>query len=367
MSRHFGLLGLLTLAACSSSAPADGLVIDGVDGREIRGLRLTSQSGNCLTIRNSRNITIRESEIGPCGTTTGPHHGIQVLNSTGIKIYDNYIHPEHRAAKCCDSGNGILLDDSGEIAIQGNVIAFGESNIEVHQNVQHVTITGNFLLNPQGVFPRGQQVQAWHSHDITVENNYTLASREAKYKMPENQEDALSFGFSRQILVRGNYVRGGQSVSGCGIIADEAADAVHFQSNTVIDTGQCGIGVASGTSPIVEGNKIRIRNPVPNGGNTALYVWKQPTAPCGPTRIARNIATTVRADGTHSGWWNGGGCDPVTLVGNVWNAAALPLLEPIEVKLPAPAIPPRPFACAPASPFTTKPTCPAPRASALRP
>jgi hypothetical protein len=332
-----------------------------VDGREIRGVKISTKSGNCVTIRNSRNITIRESEIGPCGTSAGPNHGIQIQNSTNVKIYDSYIHPEYRAKACCDTGDGILMDDSSAIVIQGNVIAFAESNIEAHKNVRNLRITGNFLLNPQGAFPRGQQIQAWHSQDITVEANYALASRERMYHLPENQEDAFNFGFADRVMVRGNYVRGGESKSGCAMITDEAADNVSFLDNVVVDTGQCGIGVASGKNAVVENNKVRIRNPVPEGGNTAVYVWKQDDPPCGPTRFANNIATTVRVDGTHSGYWDGGGCGPVTLVKNVWNEAALKLLEPVQKKMPAPAIPPRPFACAVVSPFTAKATCPAPK------
>jgi hypothetical protein len=52
-------------------------------------------------------ITIRNSEIGPCGS-----NAISITGGTGIKILDNYIHAEVPAvlankAGCCDSGDNI--------------------------------------------------------------------------------------------------------------------------------------------------------------------------------------------------------------------------------------------------------------------
>ena len=57
-----------------------------------------------------------------------------------------------------DTGDSIFLTDSKDVHIQGNVIAFGESNIENHASV-NVSIVGNFLLNPLGPNPHGNQVQ----------------------------------------------------------------------------------------------------------------------------------------------------------------------------------------------------------------
>lgn len=348
-------LSFLMAGCVTTNGQGTGLVISGQSNREYRGLKISTKSGSCVTIVNSTNITIRESQIGPCGTSSGLKHGISVQGSTGIRIYDSYIHPEHRATKCCDTGNGIFLTSTSDVTIQGNVIAFGESNVQAVKDVSGLKVIGNFLLNPQGPFPRGLQVQAWYSRDVLVEGNYTLSSNDPRYGFPQYQEDALNFGNGSGFVVRNNYVQGGTAVSGCGILADDGADDVLFENNAVLDTSGCGIGIASGVRQVVRGNKVLSRTPQPKAGNTALYVWKQyPQKPCGPTEIVNNIATTLRADGTQSGYWNGGGCDPVTLDGNVWDRRAQLLLEPVATKLPPPAIPPRPFACAARSPFTNQ-------------
>lgn len=356
------LLALCTfLSACAQvdGAGEEGLVIRGKKDLLLKNLRISTKTGSCITIFDSTNITIQESQIGPCGKEGGQKHGIKIEKSSGIQIYDSYIHPEHRAKECCDNGDAIFMENASKITIQGNVIAYGESNVEAVRNVQELKVVGNFLLNPQGVFPRGQHVQAWHSRDVLVENNYALSSRAAQYVMPENQEDALNFGFGNRFIARGNYLRGGQSVSGCAIMADEAASDSVFENNVAVDTGQCGIGIANGERNAIKGNKVLIRNPVPKAGNTAIYVWNQDPGPCGPTQILQNIATTLRTDGTHSGYWNGGGCEPVTLAGNVWNEAALRQLEPADRRLPPPLIPPQPFACAIRTPYTNqKSQCP---------
>lgn len=242
------------------------------------------------------------------------------------------------------------------IHIQGNVIAYGESNIEA-VGVKDLDIIGNFLLNPLGAFPRGQNVQVYFgSSDILVEGNYALASNDPQYLYPPDQEDSLNFGESNQIVVRDNYVRGGESLSGCGIITDFGAHNAQFINNTIVDTGQCGIGIASGRNPIVDRNRVLNRNPLPGGGNTAIYVWDQYSPePCGPTRVSNNIASELKPDGvTESGFWNGGGCDPVTLSNNIWDQAARNILEPIGVTNPAPLIPPRSFACVAPSPYSTQ-------------
>lgn len=335
------------------------LVIDGQTNQVYENLRITSATGNCVTITNSENITIRASEIGPCGTHLGAihHHGIRVEESSNnIKIFDSYIHPEYRSSTCCDSGNGVFVTDSTTIHIQGNVIAYGESNIEAF-GVTDLDIIGNFLLNPRGDFPRGQNVQAWYGNsDVLVKGNYALASGDSKYLYPPDQEDSLNFGDSNKIIVRDNYVRGGKSPSGCGILADYGAHNAQFINNTIVDTGNCGIGITSGSNPIVDTNRVLNRKPIPGGGNVAIYVWDQYyPEPCGPTKVSNNIASELQPDGvTESGFWDGGGCEPVTLSNNIWDQEARDILEPIDVTNPAPLIPPRPLACVAPSPYSTQ-------------
>lgn len=115
---------------------------------------------------------------------------------------------------------------------------------------------------------------------------------------------------------------------------------------------------------MVSDNKIYNASPVAGGGNTALYVWKQYQPPCGPVTVSRNVADALKPGGSHSGYWNGGGCEPVTLLGNVFSEAAAAIFAGTPALLTPPEIPPQPKNCVANSPYsnnTSKARCGAAR------
>ncbi|HUZ48096.1 MAG TPA: right-handed parallel beta-helix repeat-containing protein [Terriglobia bacterium] len=334
------------------SSRSGPIVIKGEKGTVINHLQISSATGDCVTIEDSTDITIKNSEIGPCLGS-----GIRISGGSGINIYDNYIHPEAPLSACCDRSDGIFATSTTNLTIQGNVIAYGETNIEVGKAAT-VKVIGNFLLNPRNTLTgsRGQNFQSWNgSRDVLVENNYALASLDTDiYKFPENQEDSINFGETEGVIARNNYISGGHSRSGCGLMADIGANNVTFQGNVLVNTGQCGIGIADGTNQVVKGNRVINRTPVNGGGNTAIYVWKQYAPPCGPVTVTDNIATQIKVNGTESSFWNGGGCGSVRLQNNVWGSRAVRLLTPIQKRLPAPLIPPQPYRYSIPSPFSSQ-------------
>ncbi|HEY1954952.1 MAG TPA: right-handed parallel beta-helix repeat-containing protein [Polyangiaceae bacterium] len=337
-------------APAPALTPSGPLDLSDAGDASFTGLHVTSDAGPCVHIDGVSNVTITASEIGPCAG-----NAVEISNADAITISDSYIHPEHEAAGCCDSADGVFATDTTNLTLQGNVIAFGEANIELTA-AMHVHVVGNFLLNPQNAGSRGQNFQAWSNvTDVLVQGNYALSSMDAQYKYPEKQEDSINFGFADQIVAKDNYVTGGHSPSGCGIIADEAATNVQFLDNVLVDTGQCGISIASGTNQIVDGNKIINSTPVQGGGNTGLVVWSQYPDACGPVTVSNNVSSELKPDlVTESGYWNGGGCDPVTLTNDTFDAPARAALTPVAQKLPPPLVPPTPVACAPATPWTTQ-------------
>jgi hypothetical protein len=344
--------------ASGALTPSGPITLSGQSNVTIENLHITNPNGDCVTVSNGTNVTIRQSEIGPCGG-----NGIVVSGGNTINVFDNYIHPEGKLAGCCDVTDGIYASGTSNLAIQGNVIAYGEANIEA-QNQIHLSVIGNFFLNPRGGGnSRGQNVQVWgNSTTVLVQNNYTLSSTDtATYAFAEVQEDSINFGSNISgVTAQGNYVTGGHSGSGCGLIADTGTLNVEFRSNMLLNTGQCGIGITDGMNAVVDSNKILNTTPVSGGGNTAIYVWKVNPSdpPCGPTQVTNNIASAITSSGSPNSYWNGGGCDPVTLTGNTFDAAAQQKLSPASVQLPPPAIPPLPETCAIASPFTNNASVP---------
>ncbi len=341
-------------AALTASGP---IAINGQSDVVIEGKKITNPNGDCVTIVNAKNVTIRASEIGPC-----KGNGIVMSSSSTVSVLDTYIHPEGQISGCCDKSDSIYARLITGLAIKGNVIAFGEANVEI-QRSSNVVVSGNFLLNPRNGANRGQQVQCYEAcSNVTIENNYTLASKDPKYKYPANQEDALNYiggpaGPSTNAVVRGNYVQGGFSGSGCGIISDAGVSGYQILNNTFVDTVQYCIGVAIGANGTITGNKVRQTTTVPGGGNTALYVWNQyPSAPCGPTAISGNWFAAKNAAGAWNSYWrNGADCSPLTYSNNVTDAAALAAMTPIP---PVPLIPPAPVACVATSPWTNQTSLP---------
>lgn len=338
------------------------IVLQGQSGKVIQGLHITSQSGDCVRIIGSTNITITDSEIGPCAG-----NAVYMKGGSQISIFDSYIHTETPSATCCDRNDGVVAVGTSQLLIQGNIIAYGESNIEVLDG-SNISVIGNFLLNPRsdadGSVARGHNFQCWSTtstspgcSNVTVQNNYALSSTDkSKYLYPEATQDSISFGESNGAVARGNYIAGGHSVSGCALIADFGANNIQFIDNQLVDTGQCGIAIADGTNQLLDGNRVINRNPVPGSGNQAVYVWQTYGAKghCGPVTVQNQIATEYKPDGIQSGFWKGPGCDPLTLNNNVFGLLADVLLTPVSTVLPAPPIPPQPKNCVVISPYSNR-------------
>jgi hypothetical protein len=185
-----------------------------------------------------------------------------------------------------------------------------------------------------------------------------------KYLFPANQEDSINFWRSEKFIVLNNYIVGGRSRSGCGLLIDDRSNYGQLLKNILSDTGQCGIGVADGVGHVIDGNKILNLTPILGAGNVAIYVWKQYNSNlfgCGGPIVGRqiqvlnNVADALKPDGvTHSSWWNGGGCDPIAMRNNTWDQAAYNLLYPMAAKNPPPLIPPQPHSCVITSPYSTQ-------------
>jgi hypothetical protein len=337
--------------ASAPLTPSGPVVINGENGTVIRGLKITSTTGDCVTITKSSNITIMNSEVGPCAG-----NGIRITGGTGISIYDSYIHTETQSPGCCDHNDGIFAyENPSNLFIQGNVIAYGESNIEV-QGGTTINVIGNLLLNPRGPYPRGQNFQCWSDcSGIVVQNNYALSSTDtSQYLYPEATEDSINFGMTDTALIQGNFITGGHSVSGCGIMADTYSNAGTIVQNALLNTGACGIGLTDG-SHTASGNRVYNTNPVSGGGNTAMYAAHYgQSSVCGPMTITNNIADEIRTNGYHSGWWNPGSCGAIDISTDVFEAAADPLLTPVSTVFVPPQIPPQPNSCVALSPYSTQ-------------
>jgi hypothetical protein len=369
------LLAILTQHAQAATTQTKTMVIQNQTGTVVTGLNISTTTGPCIQIINSTNITIEQSQIGPCGTnaSTAASQGISISGSSA-NIYDNYIHVENQAAVCDDDShdNIFITGSSNNVNIQGNVIAYGEANIKV-VGASNVSAIGNFLLNPRGVLScsdpdnvGGDQFQSWGTSttqpntNMTVSNNYTISALTG-YLYPSNSSDQINFGNTTGIIAQNNWINGAQYANACGITIDYGSNSAQVIGNTVDNTYNCGIAIATGTNHTVSSNKILITGGGPNAGGIAIVGSFNSPSPCGTITLSYNYAYAAQSSGWVQGYYNDGYCTAMTLTSNtldvgctVPNCKAYSALYTLPTTNPPPLIPPQPYSCVATSPYSTQ-------------
>jgi hypothetical protein len=215
---------------------------------------------------------------------------------------------------------------------------------------QGVLVTGNFVRNVKGPFPRGQMAQfdTVTGAGNAVRDNYAINDRGKS--LPEDVINMYkSTGTADSpIVIENNYLTGDptdgstdKSVSGSGImLADFGGAHILCRKNVILSAGQVGLGVAGGTFIRVEDNLILGRKS--NVSNTGLYVWNQSKLPSDHVTVVRNRVGWVNKDGEETSWWDGGGVQQLVQSENHFADAALP--DAIPVPPSRAPLPPRPWA-----------------------
>jgi len=109
------------------------------------------------------------------------------------------------------------------------------------------------------------------------------------------------------------------SDSGSGMmLGDAGGQHIIARFNTLLNTGQVGIGIPSGTDVHVTDNVVYgEQGPASNIG---IYVWNQYSTPCSGIEIARNQVKWYRFDGVESAISDAGNCGVVNFTANNWSA-----------------------------------------------
>ena len=103
-------------------------------------------------------------------------------------------------------------------------------------------------------------------------NNYIPSSTDlTQFHFAEATVDSVSFGTSDSFTVQNNFITGGHSALGCGIILDTNTNAGSIVHNRLLDTGQCGIGITDGSHTASANLRLQ-PDTDPGGGNSAIYV-----------------------------------------------------------------------------------------------
>ncbi len=273
----FNVLAQAGATFCGPYVVSNPIAYDGVSNTTISELEIANPNGNAIRLKNCHNITIERCKIGP---SLG--NGIDLLNCTNITILD------------CRMDN-----------VATGVYAVNSETIKVN----HIEVT-----NVNGPFPRGQLVQF---------NNVNGTGNLVNYNVVENpvgssgQEDAINMYISNgtasdPIQIIGNWIRGGgPSNSGGGILlGDNGGSYCVVKDNILVDPGQYGIGVSSGTNIEVSNNKVFGSQQTYT--NVGIYVWNQYNTSCGTITVQNNQVNWTNKDGVSNGGWNNGNCGTVT-------------------------------------------------------
>jgi parallel beta-helix repeat protein len=272
--------------------------------KTITGLRINGGSGTCITLTACSNITITNCIIGPSADV-----GIHLVGCNDITIT-----------------NCSFMSNQSGVYVQG-----GGNNIKINNNQ---------FTNLVGSFPRGQYVQFDGVNGSGNEIRDNVGEMVLKFGS-RNPEDLINlyktYGTATSpILISGNRFRGGgPDTTGGGIMTGDNGGAyVTVQDNILVDPGNQGISIASGTNINLLNNKIYGRQqPFTRLG---MYVWNQTAgSSCANNRVEGNAVNYTNKYGVLSGGYNNGNCGPVTgWDNNNWFATFGPEILPDRLLCP---------------------------------
>ncbi len=276
-----------TSAAVTTSPPSTAEVVEGVltlsgeSGHVLTGIHMSNPDGNCVEIKESSDVVIEDSEIGPCGG-----HAVTVDASSSVRIEGNTF---------TDSQSGVYAHASESISVVDN--EFNDAGRNFVQ-FDKVSGAGNEISNNRGDNQLG---------DSDAEDFVSI------YQSGGTPDSPL-------LVVDNEFSGGGPSTSGSGImVGDGGGSHIVVTGNVLTSPGQVGIGVAGGNDIVVADNTIY--SATHPWSNVGIYVWNQSDDECEDVEVRDNRVDWSDSDGSPNPSWDSGDCG--NIVGwddNEWNA-----------------------------------------------
>jgi len=197
-----------------------------------------------------------------------------------------------------------------------------------------VNVNKNQVMNVQGPLPRGQMVQFNNVSGSGNVISYNICENIAGQSYPEDVINLYKTNgtASSPVQVIGNWIRGGgPSSTGGGImLGDQGGSYVIAQDNILVNPGQYGIAVASGTNIQVLNNKVYSAQQ--SFSNVGLYIWNQYNTSCSLNAISGNQVSWKNSAGSENDGWNAGNCGAVSGWGtNAFNAPIDASILPTQI------------------------------------
>ena len=251
-----------------------------IEGVVIEGLTVANDAGGCVSIIHGADVALRDSTIGPCDG-----EAVYLSEVTRAEVTGNSV---------ADTATGVLIHLSASIVVDENTFESAGRNYVQFDKVSGAgsSISGNRGESDLGASGAEDMISVFESNGT-----------------PESP-----------IRIVGNYLRnGGPSASGSGILLGDGGGSHQLaDDNRLVNTGQVGIGVASGTEITVSNNQV-YSEALP-WSNVGIYVWNQYPTECSSVTVAGNQVNWTSATGRENHWFNGGGCSGLDAFENEWGA-----------------------------------------------
>jgi len=284
----------LALSGLVASGP---IVLNGEQNVVISGLHITNPTGTCIEIKGgSSNITIENSEIGPCGAK-----GVDIVGSDHVMIRNNKLH---------DIWNeGVMSYQSHHISVDSNVMDNVESGYEMWTTSDgNLSFTNNHVKNvsrrtgslnggnvAMAAFVRGGNIRINNNIAINVLGESNPADLINIYKSNGTAGDPIQ-------IKNNKFLGGGPMDSGGGIIlGDQDGSYQIAENNILVNPGQYGIGIAGGHHNTLRNNTV-YSDDKRDFTNVGLFVFRFNSSNDG-TAPGDCYANTV--SGNKITWWKG--------------------------------------------------------------
>ncbi len=284
--------------------------ISAKSGQIIENVHVVSSNGDCIVIQHDvRDVTIRNSEIGPC------------------TLRDK------------KSARGVFAADrSTNITIDHNVFHDVSTGAFFYKSLHPIRFDHNYIYDIHGPFPQGNMIQ-FHSVVSGTEGSRILCNisdqqGSRRLEVGDHVSMFLSLGLpSDRTEIAYNRLRGGSNKSGSAIqAADGGGGNVWVHDNTVVNVGGAGIALSSGQNVTIENNRI-YSDGVATLSGAGLHVRNDYP---GKTVCDGNVVTHNRISAMNSAWHSKPVREPVyVLPGSCTNTAVSENAEGSDSMSPA--------------------------------
>ncbi|MDR3492093.1 MAG: RICIN domain-containing protein [Gammaproteobacteria bacterium] len=334
--------------------PSPPIVINGQSNVTISNVKISNPAGPCILVKgNSKNITIKNSELGPCKTDfahpmpdlTNVGAGVFVIDSGNVTVNNINVHDTDDAGVTIFYGSDYLVSNSQFTKINSNAVKVqGSANVTIQNNkintvtsgiyvatTTNVKVLKNNLAHMQGK-PHANFIQFNQVNGTGNRIMCNIGLQDA-YGTPntlDSIEDDISLYKSKgtitdPILVVGNKVKnGGPSGTGSGImLGDNGGTNIIARDNVVVNTGNLGMAMSGGTNIQLVNNKI-FSTYFPITHN-ALAVWNynMGTVICDNVTATGNQVNWTDAWGPETTIWTNGTCSNTHFSSNTFQDARI--------------------------------------------